>query len=126
MPKPWNLNIGSFIFFYYDDTLKTLKRNTGNFLTDGISVGDTVAIRYLDDTNTLNGDFVATIGSITETVITFTGTPVDGITPLPDSSTIGNYSYMEVISTTPLTALIFKFGLIGNNETFNILSKRIQ
>jgi len=86
----------------------TFTRQAGSWLTDGFYVGDNVSI---------NGYIDFTINTITDTTINATitaGTMVDG--------TYTNSSIV-VTGVTSLTALIYKFGLIGNSDIFTYASK---
>ena len=123
-PTPWDLSTPGYVLFTYVDALLQLTRNTGDFTNssggDGLSAGDTVSIWHMDTGGVYHGPYNGTIASISATQIIFTSSPIDsGSTPLTD----GVRQWMDIVCTSWLTALIFKFGLIGNNETFNDYSK---
>lgn len=90
----------------------TLFSDTGNFITDGFAVGDTF---YYEEISSGGGtNFTAQITSINPNAIYFT--LLSGSRANTDSDAI-------IRGTTDLTASIFRFGLIGNNENFNVESK---
>ena len=84
----------------------------GNFITDGFSVGDTF---YYEDISGGGGtNFSGQITSLSATTMFFT---------LLSGSRANADTDAQIRGTTDLTASIFKFGLIGNNESFNVESK---
>lgn len=91
------------------------QRTVGSFITDdSFAVGDTVAIyAYAACTGV-----IASLNDLIMTITITSGTPVpDGTYSSPPNPTL------VISGTTLLTALIFKFGLIGNADVFNVLSK---
>jgi hypothetical protein len=96
-----------------DTTAGTLISNTGSFITDGFAVGDEF---YYEDISAMAGtNFTAIITAIQPLTIYFT---------LLTGSRINIGDTDAVIrGVEPLTALDNKFGLIENNENFNIQSK---
>jgi hypothetical protein len=84
----------------------------GNFITDGFSVGDT--FYYEDISGGAGTNFSGQITSLSATTMFFT---------LLSGSRANNDTEAQIRGTTDLTASIFKFGLIGNNESFNVESK---
>ena len=98
--------------WFVDNVANTITKTIGSFINDGFSVGD--VFDYIDDVGPailFNG----TIVSLSDTFIGFT----------LNSGTVPSGTATDDIikGLTPLTALIFGFGLIGNNETFSIQSK---
>jgi hypothetical protein len=88
-----------------------LTRQTGSFIADGFCPGDTLDIYD----STVSVSATATITSVNDLVMSVAITTG----ALPDNT----YSDLIIAGTTPLTALLYKFGLIGNTETFNDISK---
>ncbi len=103
--------------FAVDTALNTITRKGGgNFLNDGASVGDVFDFTN-QVTTTPNIIFEGQIQSVSATQIVYTvlsGAPVND----PNG-----YGDAELRFKTPLTALVYKFGLIENAETFNVISK---
>jgi hypothetical protein len=103
--------------FAVDTALNVITRKgSGNFLNDGASVGD-----IFDFTNQVSTSptiiFEGQVQSISATQIVYTvlsGSPVND----PNG-----YGDAEIRFKTPLTALVYKFGLIDNTESFNVISK---
>lgn len=93
--------------------------NTTNFANDGLAVGDLMVIEWTDNNGPGNTEDFR-IQSMGQGVIIAQQTAG----PLPDSSLNGflNAS-VNLWGREPQTALIYKFGLIGNNENFNTISK---
>jgi hypothetical protein len=103
--------------FDVDATALTITRTgSGSWLDEGFSVGDTF---NLINTFSVTPVFIfkGQIGSISDSIIVFT--TISG-TPL---TTTTGYGDAAVRGLTPLTASIYKFGLLENNESFNIQSK---
>lgn len=93
-----------------------IERASGSFFNDGFWIGDDVDIIYIDGIDVTHGPFPETIATISGDGKTITLTaPV----AIPD----GSYSIMTIHGKNDLTALIYKFGLIENNESTNFLSK---
>lgn len=94
-------------------TGNTLQRVTGNFITDGFVLGDVADFR---DLSGFGADVFVdrTITSLTATEVEFDGLPV---------ALGGAFTEAKLIGKNLLTALRYKFGLIGNNESTNFLSK---
>jgi hypothetical protein len=126
-PQPWNQSYPSPCVFSYNNTDFSLIRNYGSFIDDGISVGDTVDIIYMNPSNGVyNYYYSAEVSIISETKIIFKAQPTGALNGdfgyIPDLQT-GSYPLMEVFVTSWLTSLIFKFGLIENDEPYNSTSK---
>lgn len=103
--------------FDTDATALTLRRTgSGNFIIDGFSVGDIFDLLE-DFDNTQIFRFQGQIVSISDTLIVFT---VISGTPL---TTTTGYANAGIRALTPLTASIYKFGLLENQESFSIASK---
>ena len=82
---------------------------------DGFSVGDTFYMTWTDDFGAHDAN--GTITSLSGTTMIATGV-------LPDSSLVGFInSSVEITGTSPLTASVYKFGLVGNSESFSVESK---
>lgn len=90
-----------------------LTSTTGNFMQDGFSVGDVFVYEELSAQAGVN--FTALITSINPTTIVFT-TLSGSRNNLGDTQAI-------IRGTTPQTAMIYTFGLLGGTENFNTLSK---
>jgi len=82
-----------------------ITRANGSFIADGLSTNDLIRVSAL-------GNFQATV--ITPTQINFTA-------PIPLAA--GPYQALTLEGVTPLTASVYKFGLIENSEQFNVVSK---
>ena len=96
-----------------DTTAGTLISNTGNFIADGFAVGDEF---YYEEISAMAGtNFTARITAIQPLTIYFT-LLTGSRTNIGDTDAI-------IRGVEPLTALDNKFGLIENNENFNIQSK---
>jgi hypothetical protein len=91
-------------------------RASGSWIDDGFAVGDTISLYYYDSLNVYHGLYTGTIASLSDLTLIPTS-------PIVTYNGDGSYSVMTIYGTTALTSLIYKFGLIENNETFNILSK---
>lgn len=121
----WTTIVSTYSLLYStaNDTLR-LTDNTINWNAEGFAVGDTLKISIPDGTLAPGPTKIrATVTAITggeldmETISFPTGTPLaDGVT---------NFSLEDsyVTGLTSLTALKYKFGLIENAESFNVLSK---
>ena len=106
---------------FWETTQTTMTRETGSWIGDGFSVGDTVAIQRRDSAGVVLSTHTATIGSLSDTLMVFTAPVVPPFAVSPETLTNS-----LIHGTTPLEALIYGFGLIGNNDTFNITSKVSQ
>lgn len=85
-----------------------LTRQVGSWIKDGFSAGDTFQLG------------IPAIGTGTITAVSDLEINCTTSSPIPDAV----YSSYEILfGTNILTALIFKFGLIGNDENFTIASK---
>ena len=92
-----------------------VSKQSGTFIDDGFSVGDDIDMTWVDNSG-INYLFGATIDSLSGNTM-YISHPSS---PLPDSSVNGfvNASVV-IIGETPLTALIWKFGLVENSSTFS-------
>jgi len=100
-------------------TINIIRSDGGNFITDGFNAGDTITlILYQTSSSTTYTGTLTTI--TTDTVLlTFSGA----------SPVISGTNMVEMYGTTPLTALIYNFGLIENNgnyETLNLVTNESQ
>ena len=91
-----------------------ISKASGSFLDDGFSVGDSVDMNYTND----NGNPVVrfTIDSISNNVMYVTAT--SGTIPNSTDNGFVN-STVRLVGITPLTALVWKFGLIENSSNFS-------
>lgn len=105
--------------FTSSGTATKLTRVNGSFIDDGFSIGDHVAMTYIDSTGAWHGTYEFDILSINDLVMTTTTIQIPSGAVLVD----GAYTIMTLYGRTPLTALIYSFGLIENSENFNIVSK---
>lgn len=126
-PDPWALGSPGSGIFSYNETDFSLTRNTGNFITDGLSAGDTVDLFYMDNlTGVIYLSYLATIASIqSATKLYFISNPAP-LVPVDPAHTYlrtGAYYYMDVRISSWFTSLNFNFGLIGNVDNFNNVSK---
>lgn len=88
-----------------------LTQSTGNFKKDGFSEGDKIELKTIQ----IDGDYFAygIINEVSENVIVFT----------KSSGTISSPPANAIIhGLSPLTALIYSFGLVPNSENFSIQS----
>lgn len=93
-----------------------INRNTGSFLEDGFLIGDT--FDYLDAGDSV--EFSATITNMSEDGLDIffnvsSGTPI-----------VGEFTVVVIKGTTAVTRIKYGFGLIENDESFNILSKLVS
>jgi hypothetical protein len=94
-------------------TVLGISRVAGSWITDGFAVGDSVDFTY-------NSATILTVNPGVVTAISPLIIYVDfGVVIPPRDNAFDNKLYGK----TPLTALIFNFGLIGNSENFNTISK---
>lgn len=102
-----------------------VERSSGNFIDDGIIEGNKV--RFVSDWKNRESsrveEFTATVDFISDngTIMEFTVT-AGAQTTLGEVSNVGfdlNYTDTENVST----AILIKWGLIGNDEDFNFISK---
>ena len=91
-----------------------ITRDVGDFFVDGFSSGDKVDILIFDGTSFFNYTSVEIL-ALSPTQMVIDGAGVLTFPTAPTSITIQGEE--------PQTALNFKFGLIGNSETFNTISK---
>lgn len=110
----WTSSSSASDIFVYDPVNFTMTRQTGNYINDGMAVGDTVDVWYEDSLGAIFGPFPGTIASLSEKVMVFTANI--GIAA-------SGYGIMNIHGTTWLTASVYKFGLIENNGNFNVTSK---
>lgn len=100
-------------------TTLSMTRTGGSWIADGFAAGDLVG-SYQTGYSTID----LTIDAISDLEIQCTilgGSLADGV--YPDMSGATTHQNLITWGATALTALIYKFGLIENAETFNILSK---
>lgn len=96
-----------------DNVDDNITRTIGSFEEDGFIVGDT--FDYIDNSGAPTLIFSGTITGLSALFLTFTISA--GTAPSGDTTED------EIRGTTPLTALIYRFGLIENSESFNVISK---
>ena len=96
-----------------DTAAGTLQTDAGDFIADGFAVGDTFI--YEDIAAGGGANFTAQIDSISSNTIIFT--------TLTGSRPLNQDTDAMMRGTTPLTASVYKFGLVENNENFSITSK---
>lgn len=109
-----------------DPTVYEIVRSSGSFLDDGIQVGD--QFNYFDDwearkTGAAAGVFLAYVAFLSSD-----GKTLIFDTPTGTIPTVGNYSnagiaFNQRVVDNYNSALFLRFGLIGNEETFNFISK---
>ena len=95
-----------------DTSTGTLQSSTNNFISDGFAVGDSFIYEELSSGSGAN--FTGDITSISPNTIIFT---------LTSGSRTNADTDAMIRGFTPLTALSYRFGLIGNSESFNTESK---
>lgn len=99
-------------------TFRFKKTNTGTFLDDGFVADDNLEW-FFDSGGTtfnVNGDVTNQSQTWMTVVMASVPTPLVGVTSAQSTTTLFR-------GLSDLTALIYKFGLIENNESFNTLSK---
>ena len=96
--------------FTYTPSEKKLVRDTGNWMTEGFGIGDTVQIYYTDNVGVVHGPYNGTISAMNETTLIFSADP-----GMPASA----FTIMTCTVTTALTALVYKFGLVDNDASFS-------
>jgi len=96
-----------------ESVTNSITRTTGSFLKDGFYVGD--IFDFINHAGAPVVDFNGTIVTVSDLKITFTVNS--------GSVNVGTTVEDEIAGLTPLTALVYRFGLIGNNDTFSINSK---
>lgn len=84
-----------------------------DFVNDGFSVGDTITFERIDASGTILSTHTGTIASISATTMVLTAA-------LSPALADGVYSASKIHGTTPLTALVYKFGLIENSSPFSV------
>ena len=106
--------------YTFDSATLTLTRKSGDWRDDGMSDGDSLDITYRNSGGTNIGPHDATVSIVDGQVMTFTGIP-----QIPGGATLANgtYSNMTIRGKSDLTALEYTFGLIENDENFNVISK---
>jgi len=108
--------------FTYTVSEKKLERSSGSFRMDGFSVNDEIKL-WWGDTNGDSSWYYATIAAMSDTIIYFVTNPITlGNVDLVS----GQFYNMQLIGISPLTALIFKYGLVPNDEAFGDYSKVSQ
>ncbi len=95
-----------------DTTNGSIESTGGDFITDGFSIGDEFI--YEDISAAAGTNFIGQITSISSTVIYFT--LISGSRTNVDTDAI-------IRGKSDLTAMNFMFGLLGNSESFNSISK---
>ena len=95
-----------------DTTAGTLSSTTGDFIGDGFAVGDDFI--YEEIAGGGGADFTAQITSINSNLIVFT---------LLSGSRTNTDTEAIIRGFSPLESLNYRFGLIGNSESFNVESK---
>lgn len=96
---------------YYIENGDTIRIESGNFFDEGFSTGDVVHLIAANGTDY----FFKTIGNLTPDEMTFTvGGLADGLY---------NFANDGVVGAEPLNSLVYKFGLLEQDESFNDISK---
>ena len=108
----WNASVTNSDIWNADTsiTVQSVTRTTGNWFNDGFFPGD-ICIWTELGVDTAN----ITIDSISQDGLTFFYTL--------NSGAITDTNFAALHGITPLTAMKYKFGLLGNSESFNIQSK---
>lgn len=107
----WFSQSDTFNTFDITGSGNTVFRNAGDFIIDKFVVGDIISMR--DDLGAADVFVDREILNITSTIITFDGASVG----------LASFGNARIIGKTPLESLRFAFGLIGNTETTNFVSK---
>jgi len=97
------------------DPIFTFTQASGNWLNDGWGVGDTGDITFFDNTTAGLKTYPFTVVSVDGTTLVLNipaFLPADSAAALP----------IDLQGTTPLTASVYKFGLIENADPFAIQS----
>ena len=94
-----------------------LTRTAGNWGDDSFTIGDECSLFWTDNGGS-QSDTTVVITAITGGVLvgTWGGFPTGSANGWLNAS-------VQLHGKTALTALIYKFGILGNNETFNVSSK---
>ncbi|MFA5234182.1 MAG: hypothetical protein WC390_07265 [Sulfurimonas sp.] len=114
----WGVASSDYNPFVISGTGTIITRGSGySFFTDGFSQGDN--IYYETSTGTIGTAIISTLSDLQMVIIYDPAQPVmaDGIY---DYST---HTYVNIHGTTPLTSLIYKFGLIENSENISYKNK---
>lgn len=106
----WSASVTAGDVWTADVVLSSISRALGNWFTDGFSVGDNCA--WLE-----NGVVTA---NITITAISNNGSTIFYTL---NSGSITDTNSASLAGLEFLTALVYSFGLLGNNESFNVESK---
>lgn len=93
----------------------SIRKASGDFKDSGFSTGDTLDFSHVNngDTNTFAGTVTNLTDGDTLLIISFASITLSS----------AEYASAKIRGTTPLTALQYTFGLIDNNEVFNVESK---
>jgi len=104
--------------FYFSQpaatTLKIERADGGSFINDGFNVGDNVQAE-LSTTSTTDIYDGGTISVLSATEMTIINTDTTAIA--------SGINRVNIYGQTPLTSLIYNYGLIENNDNYNNLSK---
>ena len=114
----WDMQIG----------INEIVRSSGSFLNDSIQVGDGFTF-YGDWLNrkTTAGEYTATVDFLSSDGLTLKYTVLVGAEVSTGlNSNVGLIFEQQIVEANRNTALFLKFGLIGNDETFNYLSKTTE
>lgn len=87
-----------------------IKRDTGKWSDDGISIGDNLKI-----TDASLNIVYSNVQHISDNILILDS----GISPIAD----GEYEFLVIQGLSPLTAIKYKFGIIENSEPINFISK---
>ncbi len=96
--------------FDYTNTQNLIERQSGSWLDDDWSIGDT----FHEFQAGVKTTFEGTITNLTDLELFYS---IDAGVPLTDAG--GPYSDVELRGTTAKTAMVFKYGLIENDDTVN-------
>lgn len=100
--------------FNIPNSIDRITRDTGSWIEDGFFAGYTFEM-YTDYSTSPLSEFTARVDYVDDLEMRFT--------VLTGTCAAGDKSDHEVIITSSLTGIVFKYGLIENNEQTNYLSK---